>query len=177
MQFNRYTTLLSSLALLLFSGCAATNISVPELAMGNHPANPNAPAAPLMSMSQTLASSGISSTPVDAQAADGMQGMEHGSMSGMDHSSMENRGGMDQSSMEGMNHDSMQETKPDSMKGKENMPDTKQGSMKEMDPTQNKVQATEATPNKEQGAMEGMDHGSMGAMDGMTGTEKKEADQ
>lgn len=146
MDHSRNKLLYLILAPLLVAGCATTSVSIPELA-GVHPANPDAPAAPLMSMSQTLQSSGISSTPSDAQPATSMQGMEHGSLSGMEHGSMKDMKGMEKDSMEGMEH----------------------GDMNKMDQTKSsgKTPAKEPMKGMEKGSMEGMEHGSMQGMDGM----------
>lgn len=77
----------------LFVASCASNVNLPRLE-SNHPAHPDALAAPLMPTSQTLRAS-ESITVNDRPDA----GMEHGSI--------ENMEGMDHGSMEGMNHGGM----------------------------------------------------------------------
>ncbi len=80
--------LLASAGVLLIAGCAS-HVTLPEFE-ADHPANPNAAAAPVTSPSQALAAD--ESTSMVEKAGAGMPGMEHSKdmegmkgMEGMDH--------------------------------------------------------------------------------------------
>lgn len=86
------------------AGCAG-NVTIPPLGL-DHPANPQAAAAPLPPSARTPLVEN------DATAMDGMQEMDHGAMKGMDHGSKK-----------GMNHESMQGMGQGSMKSAPGMKD------------------------------------------------------
>ncbi len=84
--------------LLAVAGCAG-NVTIPSLSL-DHPANPQAAAAPLPSPPVVPKAQKVMA---DMQ---GMEGMDHGSM-GMNHGSMQGMQGMDNGAMQGMDHGSM----------------------------------------------------------------------
>jgi mono/diheme cytochrome c family protein len=118
----------------LLSGCVY-NISPPQFA-SDHPGNPEAQAAPLPSLSRSLAAYDPAAGPDPEAPEIDHEAMGHGSMKGMDDGSMKgmDHGAMDHGSMRGMKSDSRmaaddrsKKTDPESKKAMEH------GSMKGMD--------------------------------------------
>jgi len=132
MHRKRFKTPATGLGLLFLVGCAT--VTLPELP-SNHPANPDAGAAPLPVLARSLQTYDPASAPAPELPDSGMQ-MDHGSMKdkestmkGMDH------GSMNHGPMKGMVHGSTMAA-DDSAKKKsdESMTGMDHGSMKGMDP-------------------------------------------